>query len=471
VDTATPHESQTASRSLLDELRRLVRLGGPIALVQLGMTGMNFVDVAMLGHHDPLAMPAMALGNTIAMAPMFFCMGAVTAIDPLLSQAVGAKDHAAVPVVLGRGLLLALLLSLPCALLLLPAETWLRLCRQADGLIGDAASYTRWQAAGVLPFLGYAVLRCFLSAHGSVLPQVLTIVGANLLNALLDWLLIFGHAGCPELGATGAAIATVISRWAMLFALLWFGRRHTVPALRALATAAVRARVLLVPPLLRVLRLGAPIGGQFVLEIGVFAATALLIGTFDAAAAKGDGSRLAGHQIALQLASLSFMIPLGLGIASSVRVGWAVGRGDPLAVQRSVVAAVIAAAGVMSLFMVVFLTFPGPLARLMNTHEAAIGVATTLIPIAGAFQIGDGIQVVAIGCLRGLGDTRSPLLANVVGFWVLGLPLGCWLAFGLDGGPAGLWWGLVAGLFVVAAGLLFVLRIRVAERGPRLVVD
>lgn len=467
----TPPASQTSSRSLREELWQLFRLGGPIALVQLGMTAMNFVDVAMLGHHAPQAMPAMALGNTIAMAPMFFCMGAITAIDPMLSQAVGAKDHGAIPVVLGRGLVLALVLSLPCALLLLPAETWLRLCGQSEALIDAAASYTRWQAAGVVPFLGYAVLRCFLSAHGNVMPQVVTIVGANLLNALLDWMLIFGHGGCPALGATGAAIATVVSRWAMLVTLLWFGRHHAMPALRTLANAAVRARALQWQPLLRVLRLGAPIGGQFVLEIGVFAATALLIGRFDAATTNGDGSRLAGHQIALQLASLSFMVPLGLGIASSVRVGWAVGRGDPAAVQRSVTAAVIAAVSVMTMFMVVFLAFPEPLARSMNTHAEAIAMATALIPIAGAFQIGDGIQVVAIGCLRGLGDTRSPLLANVVGFWLLGLPLGCWLAFGLEGGPAGLWWGLVAGLFVVAAGLLFVLRLRVAERGARLTVD
>ena len=471
MDAPTPHQSQTPSRSLGDELRQLLRLGGPIALVQLGMTAMNFVDVAMLGHHDPAAMPAMALGNTIAMAPMFFCMGVVTAIDPLLTQAVGARDHAAVPVVLGRGLLLAFLLSLPCALLLLPAATWMELCGQPPELIGDAAAYARWQGAGVLPFLGYAVLRCFLSAHASIVPQVATIVGGNLLNALLDWVLIFGNLGFPAYGATGAATATVASRWAMLLLLLWFGRAHVFPALRQLGLATVRHGVLLWAPLWRMLRLGIPIGVQFVLEIGVFAATALLIGWFDANAGDASGARLAGHQIALQLASLSFMVPLGLGIAASVRVGWAVGRGDPTAARRSAIAAVLASMAVMSGFMLLFLLLPGTLASAMNSHGEAIAMATTLIPIAGAFQIGDGLQVTVIGCLRGLGDTRSPVLANLVGFWGLGLPFGCWLGFGCDMGPAGLWWGLVAGLFVVAGSLLLVLRLRLRERRGRLRVD
>lgn len=468
---ADPAPSQTRSRSFGHEVRQLLRLGGPIALVQLGMTSMNFVDVAMLGHHDAAAMPAMALGATLANAPLFFCMGVGTAIDPLLAQAIGARDHAAVPRALGRGLLLALLLSLPCALLLLPATAWLTLCGQPAELVPEAAAYARWQAAGVFPFLAYGVLRALLQAHGRVMPQIATIVAGNLLNALFDWLLIFGKCGFPALGASGAAIATVANRWLMLIGLVWFGRAHLAPALRSLRDPVVRAAAVAKAPLVRIVRLGLPIGCQFLLEIGAFAATALLIGWFDAAAGQGDGARLGGHQIALQLASLSFMVPLGLGIAASVRVGWAVGRGDAEALRRSVAAALATAALVMSAFMLLFLLLPGILARAMSGHEAVVQVAIALIPIAGAFQIGDGLQVVAIGCLRGLGDTRSPLLANVCGFWLIGLPLGCWLAFGNGAGPAGLWWGLVAGLFLVAAALILVLRLRLGERRDRIAVD
>ncbi|MCU0866098.1 MAG: MATE family efflux transporter [Planctomycetes bacterium] len=467
-----PRESQTPSRSFVDELRQLLRLGLPIALVQLGMTALNFVDLAMLGHHDEASLPAMALGNTLAWGAMVFCMGAVTAIDPLLSQAVGARDRDAVPRLLGRGLMLAVLLALPAAALLLPAATWLEWCQQPPALIPAAANYARLQALAVLPFLWYSVLRSFLSAHARIWPQLLTIVAGNLANAFLDWVLIFGKFGAPAMGATGAALATVFCRWLMLFGLLWFGWRDLGPPLRELRSAAVRSAAFALQPLWRLLRLGAPIGAQFLLEMGVFGATALLIGNLDAkAGTAGTGPSLAGHQIALQLASLSFMVPLGLGIAASVRVGWAIGRGDHAAVRRATTAALWAGAVVMSGFMLLFLLAPRALAGLMTAQPEHLAMAALLIPIAGVFQIGDGIQVVAIGCLRGLGDVRSPMLANVLGFWVIGLPLGCWLAFDRQAGPAGFWWGLVVGLFVVAAGLLVVLRLHLRRQQQRLVVE
>lgn len=471
MESSTPQQSQVPSRSFGDELAQLLRLGGPIALVQLGMTALNFVDIAMLGHHDEASMPAMALGNTLSWGATMFCMGAVTAVDPLLSQAIGARDHAAVPRVLGRGLLLAVVLGLPSMLLLLPADAWLRLCGQQPELIPAAANYARWQALSVLPFLWYSVLRIVLSAHARIGPQVLTIVAGNVANALLDWVLIYGKFGLPAMGADGAAIATVVCRWAMLAGLLAFGWRDLGPHLRALRDRAVRSDALALRPLLRLLGLGAPIGAQFLLEMGVFAATALLIGNLDAAGSGGQGNGLGGHQIALQLASLSFMVPLGIGMAASVRVGWATGRGDHAAVVRAVQAALVAAIVVMSGFMLLFLLAPAWLAGWMTTQPRHLAMAAALIPIAGVFQIGDGIQVVAIGCLRGLGDVRSPVVANAIGFWVLGLPLGCWLGYSLGHGPAGFWWGLVLGLFVVAAGLLAVLRWRLGARIERLRID
>jgi multidrug resistance protein, MATE family len=470
---AAPAQSLIASRSFADELWQLLRLGVPIALVQFGMTALNFVDVAMLGHHDQQSLPAMALGNTLSWAALVFCFGATTAVDPLLSQAVGARDAAALPRVLGRGMLLAAVLSIPAALCLLPAATWLTLLQQPEALVADAAAYARIQSLGILPFLLYAVLRSLLSAHARVWPQVLTILVGNALNVLLDWTLIYGRLGMPALGATGASIATVLCRWWMFGALLWFGRKDLMPHLRQLRDATVRRSAFALGPLWRLLKLGAPIGLQFALEMGVFATTALLIGGLDArgGVAGREGPGLGGHQIALQLASLSFMVPLGLGMAASVRVGWAVGRGDASALRRSAGAALVAGAGVMTCFMLLFLLLPGVLAGSLTTHPEVLAMASTLIPIAGVFQIGDGLQVVAIGCLRGLGDVRSPVIANVVGFWVVGLPLGCWFAFGLEWGPAGLWWGLVLGLFVVAAGLLVVLRWRLLERRERLAVE
>ncbi len=461
------------SRTLRGEIAQLARLGAPIALAQLGMTAMGFVDVAFLGHYDPAALSAMSLGNTLSWFSIVFCLGVLTAVDPLLSQAVGAHDRTAVTHALLRGLTLATLLTIPSVLLLLPSATWLEWLGQKPELVPEAASYARWNTLGVLPILWFNVLRSLLSAHSRTLPQVAAIVLANLANALLDWLLIFGRFGVPEFGVAGAAWATVVCRWLMAGTLLWFGRAELMPHLRAFAAPALRAAVLARGPLLRLLRLGTPIGGQFAMEMGVFALTAVLIGQLDAVAGDAAGLRLCGHQIAIQLASLSFMIPLGLGMAASVRVGWAVGRGDDPAARRAAMAALWCGGGVMSAFMLLFLSAPAALAAVLTDDPGARAWAVLLIPIAGVFQIGDGLQVTAIGCLRGAGSVRAAFWINLAGFWCLGLPFGCWLAFpfGQDLGAPGLWWGLVAGLFAVAAALLAAMRLRFREIGPRLFVD
>lgn len=466
------HQSQIESRNLRHEIVQLLRLGGPIAFVQLGMTAMGFVDVAFLGHYDATSLPAMSLGNTLTWSCLVFCLGIVTAVDPLLSQAVGAGDAPAVTRTLLRGALLALLLTLPAMLLLLPAAHWLEWCGQKPAVIPGAALYAQITTASFLPFLWFALLRSLLSAHSRLWPQVLTIVLGNALNALLDYAWIEGRLGFAEMGTAGAAWATVCCRWLMFVSLLLLSWRQVLPHLRGFADAAVRATALRVRPLLRLLRLGLPIGAQFALEMGVFAVTQLLVGTLDAdpALRENGGPRVAGHQIAIQLASMSFMIPLGLGMAASVRVGWAIGRGDQRGARRATAAALLAGAGIMSLFMLLFLLLPGPLARLLSDRGEILAWAVVLIPIAGVFQIGDGIQVVSIGCLRGLGDVRSPMLVNLLGFWCVGLPLGCWLGlpWGRDLGVQGLWWGLVAGLFAVAAILGWMLRQRLRENVQRL---
>jgi MATE family multidrug resistance protein len=469
---APMHASQRTTRSFADELRELLRLGGPIACTQLGMTAMGFVDCAFLGHYRQQALPAMSLGNTLTMTVLVCGMGVVNAVDPLLSQAVGARDGEAVTGHLLRGALLALLLTIPALALLWPTPLWLRLLDQKPGLIPDAALYAHISMLGIVPFFGFALLRTFLSAHSRVRAQVVAIVAGNLLNALLDWIWIFGRLGSGEHGIAGAAWATVVGRWFMFALLLWLGRADLAPHLRRLGDAAVRTALRQVSPLLRLLRLGLPIGGQYLLEYGVFALSLLLIGQFDRAAGdtggEAGGPRLGGHQIALQLASMSFMVPLGIGMAAAVRVGWAVGRGDARAARRTALAALCTGACVMAVFMLLFLLLPAQLAAVLTDDSAIASWAAALIPIAGVFQIGDGLQVTAIGCLRGVGDVRSPFLANIAGFWAFGLPLGYWLAAHRGLGPRGLWWGLTAGLFTVACVLLVMVALRFREGVRRL---
>lgn len=456
--------SQRLAPDLGAELRALLALGAPIALVQLGMIAMNAVDIAFLGHYRADALAAMSVGNTLSWAALVFCMGVLTAADPMLSQAAGAHDEAGFARVLLRSLALGALLSVPAALLLLPAETWLLWLGQRPELVPDAAAYARINAFGFLPFLLFHALRQGLSARAALAPQVWTIVLGNLLNVALDYTFIHGHFGCPELGVRGAAWATVGCRWLMAALLLLLGWRMLGPALRLIGDAAVRARAFSRAGLLGMARFGVPIGAQFALEMGVFAATALLVATF------GD-AEAGGHQVAIQLASASFMVPLGLSAAAAVRVGWAVGRQDAEAAKRSALCAIGSGVLVMAAFAAAFLLAPATLASVFTDQPGVVHWAVVLLPIAGLFQLADGAQVVAIGCLRGAGDTRSPVLCNFVGFWVLGLPIGCALGFAGGMGPAGLWWGLVLGLTAVALALVWMVRRRFAGEHTRLQLD
>jgi len=446
------------------EFRALLALGGPIALAQLGMTSLNFVDILWLGHYRADALSAMALGNNLVWAAMVFCMGVVTVVDPLLSQAVGARDGDAITRAKLRGLVLSLLLAAPAGLLLLPAAPILAFFGQPPELVPDAATYARINVLGILPLLWFHVLRTFLSAHGRVRAQLVVIVGGNILNAFVDWLWIFGNWGFTEMGVAGAAWATVAVRWVMCFMLFAVAWREAAPHLVRMGDATMRGQALDPRVLWRMVRAGSPIGAQYALEMGIFALTMLLVGWSGSAA-------LGGHQVTLQLASMSFMVPLGISMAASVRIGWAVGRGDHESARRSARVAMAAGVLVMCGFAVLYTTVPGALGRMFTDDPGILGWTVLLLPIAGVFQVVDGAQVVAIGCLRGLGDTRSPFLANLAGYWVLGLPLGIWLWDLMDRDPQGLWWGLALGLGFVAAFLVLLLYRRLAEGRTRMRVD
>jgi MATE family multidrug resistance protein len=212
------------------------------------------------------------------------------------------------------------------------------------------------------------------------------------------------------------------------------------------------------------LRLGAPIGGQFVLETGVFGTVALLMGWLGV-------TQVAAHQVALNLASLTFMVPLGVSSAAAVIVGHAVGRGDVGAVRRSTSAALVVGAGFMAVMAVLFIGAPGWFARLYTSNPDVLALTVLLLPIAGVFQVFDGLQVVAIGLLRGLGDTQVPVVANVLGYWFLGMPVSLWLGFGLGYGAVGLWWGFVVGLVIVAAFLIARVKRRETRDLARIIID
>ncbi|HEU5169977.1 MAG TPA: MATE family efflux transporter [Gemmatimonadales bacterium] len=441
------------------ELGPLLRLALPVVVVQVGLMLMGVVDSIMAGRLSATALGAVALGNVYFFAIAIFGMGVLMALDPLVAQAVGAGDEPAIARAVQRGLLLALALSLPSSVLLLFAQPALRALAQPADLAASAAVYSRYLVPGVAPFFAFIVLRQTLQARELMRPIVLTILGANLANVALNWTLIYGKLGAPALGVAGAALATTGSRWIMAVALLALGwgelHAHLVP---------LRREITQWEPLRRMLAIGYPIGLQHLMEYGVFGTVALLMGRLGTVP-------IAAHQVAINLASLTFMVPLGIGAAATVLVGQAVGRGDMRGARRAARAGLASGVAFMTTMAVVMLLAPTPLARIYSREAAVVALAATLLPIAGAFQIFDGLQVVSLGILRGLADTRAPFLIALLGFWLFGFPVSLALGFRTPLGPAGLWWGLVVGLATVAVLLLARVRSRLRLDVRRVVVD
>lgn len=441
------------------EFRSLIRLALPIVAVQVGLMLMGVVDTLMVGRVSAAALAAVALGNLYFFGITIFGMGVLFALDPIIAQAVGARDDRAIARGIQRGLIVAVALSIPSLIPLLAVEPVITILRQPADVIPLAAGYVLAAAGGLPAFLAFVVLRQTLQAMDRVRPIVLAILGANVVNVVLNWALVFGHLGMPALGPIGTGWASTISRWTMLVALIAFAARRLGPYLRPAGREVLRLR-----PLWRMLRLGLPIGAQFQLEMGAFAAVAVFMGWLGT-------EEMAGHQIAINLASLTFMVPLGISQAGSVRVGQAVGRGDPGAARLAVKSALIAGTAFMGFTAILFLTLPSPLTALYTDDPQVTLIAVALIPVAGVFQVFDGLQVVAAGVLRGIGDTTAPFLANLLAFWLIGIPISLWLGFRTTAGPVGLWWGLVAGLAAVSLFLVARVSVRMRRELLRIIID
>jgi MATE family, multidrug efflux pump len=441
------------------DLAAMFRLALPVVVVQVGMMLMGVVDTMVMGRVSAEALAAVALGNLAVMAVSAFAIGLLLGLDPVVAQAVGADDQPAVRRAVQRGLALAALVTVPATLLLLPVEPVMILLRQPPETVPIAAGYVHRCLPGLLFFFGFVVLRQTLQAHERMRPIVVVIVGANLLNLVLDVVMVFGWLGLPAMGAFGAAWATTVCRIVLFVGLLIAARRELMPLLDKVDREALQLR-----PLWAMARLGAPIGIQIQLELAAFGVIGLLMGWLGTI-------EMAAHQVAINLASLTFMVPLGVAAAAAVRVGHAVGRSDGHEARRAAASALVCGAGFMACTALLFLGLPGELAGAYTSDLEVAALAAALIPIAGVFQVFDGVQVVSSGVLRGLGDTRAPMIVNVLGFWLVGMPVSLWLAFPLGLGPQGLWWGLVAGLAVV--GVLLVLRIaaRLSRPMARVVVD
>jgi MATE family multidrug resistance protein len=447
------HSLMVRIKTLRVELGPTMRLALPLVLAELGWMSMSIVDTMMVGRlpNSAIAIAAVSLGGILVNVLGFFGGGLLIGLDTMVSQAFGAGQREDCH----RSLLHGIYLSVALAPLLM-APIWffepiLRAASIAPDVIALAVPYSKALAWGTLPLLLYFAVRRCMQAMNLVRPIAFALITANLINAGGNLMLIYGKLGAPAMGAVGSGWST---SWARIYLstvlvgyLLWYDRRHRT---RLLGTP-------IQPDLRRIRRLialGLPAAMQITLEVGVFALVTALIGRLGAVS-------LASHQIALNTVSFTYMVPLGVSSAAAVRVGQAMGRKDPQAAADAGGTAIFLGAAFMTCMSVVLLVIPQWIARAYTPDPAIIHSTIALLAAGAAFQLFDGLQTVATGALRGLGDTRTPMLCHFTAYWIIGLPLGAWLCFRRGWGAFGLWAGLSLALILIGVVLLMVWQHRV----------
>lgn len=431
--------------SLRGELGPTLRLAGPVVLAELGWMAMGVVDLVMVGRLGPEAIGAVGIGNILFFGVTVFGIGILLGLDTLVSQAFGAGRVAECHRWLVQGCYVALVLSPPMIGLLYGLVPYLGAWGLAPEVLREVGPYMRTISWSVLPLFLFFALRRYLQAMNLVRVAMVTLLAANVVNVVGNWAFIGGHLGAPALGVEGSGWSTLLSRVVMVAILAWY----------AVAYSARRGTGLLATPpwpdaarLRRLVGLGLPAAVQVTLEVGVFGLAAVLAGRFGATA-------LAAHEVVLHAASVTFMVPLGISSAGSVRVGQALGREDRPGASRAGWAALGLGAGFMTAAGLAFLLLPRPILGVFTADEDVIALALPLLAAAAVFQLFDGLQIVASGALRGAGDTRTPMYATLASYWVVGLPIGYALGFGRRWGVFGIWVGLSIGLICAGLILLF----------------
>ena len=440
-------ESQPASRSALRaDFFLTLRLALPLIIAEVGWMSMGIVDTIMVGRlpDSAVAIGATGLGQSLYHSIAIFGGGLLLGLDTFVSHAYGREDLNDARLSLVNGLLLAVALT---PILMLAVSFWPPLMQHfgiSAELVEPMRPFLRGLNWGTLPLLAYFALRRYLQAVNVVIPIMFALISANIVNAIGDWALIYGHLGLSAMGITGSGWATCFARIYMagvlVVTLLWVESKRSLPKW----TGEVRIDLHRVAALLK---LGAPAATQIFLEIGAFSAATALV-------AKLGPVPLSGHEIALNCAAFTFMVPLGISSAAAVRVGQQLGRKDPAGARRAGWSAIILGAGFMTCAGLVFVSIPTWIARLFSPDPIVIRTGARLLLVAAAFQLFDGLQTVATGALRGSGDTKTPMLANFVAYWLIGLPVGYLLCFKSGWGAVGIWIGLCGGLMMIGSALL-----------------
>ena len=433
------------------EGRETLILALPIVVTQLAHISLSFVDTVMVGRLGPSALAGVSLGSTVFFSTMIFCMGILLAVGPMVSQAYGAKNNDAIGRSVRQGLWMALALSLAAFVVANNGEFFLLLLGQSETNAAAAGSYLFAISWGIPSFLGFIALRAFVEAVSR--PKVVTVIaliGVGL-NVLLNYLLMFGKWGFPELGLVGTGWASsCVFTFNFVVLLIYIAKQ------KAFLKYRIFSRLGRPDPqyFKDLFRIGWPIGSSMGVEMGLFMLTVFMMGWIGT-------TQLAAHQVAIQCASFTFMVPVGIGMATSIRVGQAIGQQDH---NRAAIAG-FTGIGFSTMFMfsaaLLFWLVPRAIVSLYLDLDSpgnaeVIEMAVGLLSIAAVFQVFDGVQASVMGALRGMKDTRAPMVISVFSYWGVGLVSGYLLAFRFDYGEKGLWWGLVVGL--AAASILLTRR-------------
>jgi MATE family multidrug resistance protein len=430
------------------ELRAQIALAVPLAAQQLGFQLMGTVDAVWLGRYSDTALAAAGVGNNLLFAITSIGLGIVMGLDTVIPQAIGAGHVGEARRFLHAGIRIAVLIGVASTLVVIATPLLLDVADVPADVAAEARVYVYLRALGVVPFLLSVALRSYLAARNVTRPLIIAVVLGNIANAVLDGVLIFGidAIGLPPLGVIGAAIATVSVQLVIVAVYLASVRAIDGDEPRPMSTRADLARVV---------RYGGPVGGQLFAEVGIFGVATLLaanLGTVPAAA----------HTIALNISSFTFSAAVGIGAATAVRVGHAIGAGDVALARRRGLIGLGLGLAVMASFAAVFVAIPAHIVRLFSDDPGVLAVAVPLFLVAALFQLSDGAQAIAAGALRGLGDTRATLIGNLIGHYGIGLGISLTCAYALGLGVVGLWIGLSVGLTVTA--LYLVVRFLVRTR-------
>lgn len=448
-------DSETGG-STIALVRKLFAIAGPVVLTQLGLMGFGVVDTVMLGRVGVAELDAAALGNLWLMGTTIFGIGVMYGLDPIITHAFGRDDGERAGLALQQGIVLAVLLSIPLIASAWLAEEALLLFAQDPELCDEAEAYLTIQSWSVMPLLIFYALRQYLQAREIVAPALWVTLLANITNIVGNELLIFGHQIGPLLlpgwGLRGAGLASAITRALLAVGLIGWTLRRGLhrgawPA-SAWGAAAFNPR-----ELLGVLRYGVPVGLQYTLEAWAFQLSTLLAGDL-------GRNQLAAHTIVLNVASVTYMVPLGISFSASTIIGSLVGSRRYDAAQRTAWIALVVGGGVMLLSAAVLIAGRQLLPSLYTDEREVVLLAASIVPIAAAFQLFDGVQVVGGGILRGTGDTLPAAIFNAIAYYGVALPLGAYLVLVRGFGLPAIWWSMLIGLALVAGTLVVWVRLR-----------